>query len=107
MGDGLFEIFFKMHKKLGIKQSVVYSRFPHIVQKLDLFYGDQKFVDYLEQDLFMFEPTEGRISRAGFPIDALIELDFILREYLVLFPNLNSETLQRERDLWGGERIWR
>lgn len=78
-----------------IEESILESRYPHIVKKLLLIWGSEECIKYIEHDLFHHTPTPERPMREGFSLEVLIEIDKLLHKHIEQFPNIKSETGNR------------
>lgn len=70
------------------------EKYPHIAQKLCLFWGSEFFMDYVES-LIMVVPNRQRPTRQGFPFETIKELRAIVDAHNEQYPQY-----ARIIDLW-------
>ena len=85
------------------------ERYPHVMEKLQLFWGYPEFLDYLKS---IIEDDRNRV-RNGFPIDVINELVFLYNIYLDEMESVLKEKLTesqiislneklKKNDIWSG-----
>lgn len=92
----VFELVDTLGEQLGSVDSTIDELFPHIAKKILFLWGSPECVQYLDE-LIHFRPTSDRPTRQGFPLQAILELDIILKAHHKEFPQYKQAD-----DIWAG-----
>lgn len=95
----LFEMLPTLGEHTGYIDSIIDVDYPHISKKIILMWGSNECVDYIES-LINYSHSHDRPMRQGFPLQALLELQFVLDEHVRQFPYMKSELMKSMEDPW-------
>lgn len=89
--DTIFDLVPLLHEK-GLTQSVFDTDFPHVSEKIVTMWGSIECLEYIES-LKEWVPTSDRPTRQGFPLHAIIELEYIYEHHIQQFPYMKTRSM--------------
>ena len=85
----VYDLVPRIGEELGTIDSVIDEQYPHIAEKINLFWGESELIEYLD-NLTKYEPSPDRPDRKGFSFDVINELQIIIDTHHEQFPEIYS-----------------
>lgn len=99
MRQTLYDMLPAIGEQTGYIDSIIDVDFPHIAEKIWLFWGEPECMSYLDE-LLNYSHSKDRPSRQGFPFQAIVELNIVMEEHQRQFPNIRSNYKFRTEEPW-------